>query len=206
MQETWVRSLSWEDPLEKRKATHSSILAWRIPWGCPWGCKESDSTEWLSLFQENSQFRRLLMLQPGLGTLSLPPPKTAILKAFLVAKAAPSGQTQHLISSSNQTVLVPHGGGGDTLSDERWKQRALHRHFINVLQANNQGSNSSALRLVPHFQKHPADLCPTCRLIKSNKQIFIELQLGRQSTRCRALYKNQPESLPSKDSQASSGD
>ena len=32
MWETWVRSLGWEDPLEKGKATHSSILAWRIPW------------------------------------------------------------------------------------------------------------------------------------------------------------------------------
>ena len=32
MQETRVRSLGWEDPLEKGKATHSSILAWRIPW------------------------------------------------------------------------------------------------------------------------------------------------------------------------------
>ena len=32
MQETWVRSLGWEDPLEKGTATHSSILAWRIPW------------------------------------------------------------------------------------------------------------------------------------------------------------------------------
>ena len=31
MQETWVRSLSWEDPLEEGMATHSSILAWRIP-------------------------------------------------------------------------------------------------------------------------------------------------------------------------------
>ena len=31
MQETWVQSLSWEDPLEKGTATHSSILAWRIP-------------------------------------------------------------------------------------------------------------------------------------------------------------------------------
>ena len=29
---TWVRSLGWEDPLEKGKATHSGILAWRIPW------------------------------------------------------------------------------------------------------------------------------------------------------------------------------
>ena len=32
MWETWGRSLGWEDPLEKRKATHSSILAWRISW------------------------------------------------------------------------------------------------------------------------------------------------------------------------------
>ena len=32
MWETWVRSLGWEDPLEKEKAIHSGILAWRIPW------------------------------------------------------------------------------------------------------------------------------------------------------------------------------
>ena len=32
MQETWVRSLGWEDPLEKEMATHASILAWEIPW------------------------------------------------------------------------------------------------------------------------------------------------------------------------------
>jgi len=32
MQETWVRFLDWEDPLEKEMATHCSILAWRIPW------------------------------------------------------------------------------------------------------------------------------------------------------------------------------
>ena len=32
LQETWVQSLGWEDPLEKGMATHSSILAWRIPW------------------------------------------------------------------------------------------------------------------------------------------------------------------------------
>ena len=32
MQETWVRFLGWEDPLEKEMATHSSILAWKIPW------------------------------------------------------------------------------------------------------------------------------------------------------------------------------
>ena len=32
MQETWVRSLGWEDPLEEGLATHSGIFAWRIPW------------------------------------------------------------------------------------------------------------------------------------------------------------------------------
>ena len=32
MQETWVRSLGWEDTLEKEMATHSSILVWEIPW------------------------------------------------------------------------------------------------------------------------------------------------------------------------------
>ena len=32
MQETWVRSLGWEDPLEKEMATHSSILAWKVSW------------------------------------------------------------------------------------------------------------------------------------------------------------------------------
>ena len=32
MQETWVQSMGWEDPLEEETATHSSIFAWRIPW------------------------------------------------------------------------------------------------------------------------------------------------------------------------------
>ena len=55
MQETWVRSLGQEDPLEKGMATHSCILAWRIPWTeehsgySPWGHKESDKTERLTL-------------------------------------------------------------------------------------------------------------------------------------------------------------
>ena len=54
MQETWVQSLGWEDPLEKEMATHSSILAWRIPWteesgGLEsTGHKEMDTTEWLT--------------------------------------------------------------------------------------------------------------------------------------------------------------
>ena len=51
MQETQVRSLGWDDPLEKGMATHSSIIAWEIPWTeslagySPWSPKESDTTE-----------------------------------------------------------------------------------------------------------------------------------------------------------------
>ena len=51
MQETLVQSLGREDPLEKETATHSSILAWKIPWTeepvgySPWGFKESDTAE-----------------------------------------------------------------------------------------------------------------------------------------------------------------
>ena len=48
MWETWVQSLGWEDSLEKGKASHSSLLAWRIPWTSPWGPKELDTTERLS--------------------------------------------------------------------------------------------------------------------------------------------------------------
>ena len=55
MQETQIRSLSWEYPLEKETATHSSILAWEfhgersLVGYSRWGCKESDTTEQLTL-------------------------------------------------------------------------------------------------------------------------------------------------------------
>ena len=54
MQETQVQPLGQKDPLEKGMATHSSILAWRIPWAekpggySPWGHKKSDMTEQLT--------------------------------------------------------------------------------------------------------------------------------------------------------------
>ena len=61
MQETWVWSLGWKDSLEKRMATHFSILAWKIP--CteepggysPWRRKESDMTELRSLHLTHSK-------------------------------------------------------------------------------------------------------------------------------------------------------
>ena len=57
IQETWVGSLGWEDPLEKGMATRFSILAWEILWTeepggrgyGPWGCEESDRTDGLTL-------------------------------------------------------------------------------------------------------------------------------------------------------------
>ena len=55
MWETWVQSLGWEDLLEKGMATHSSILAWRIPWAEKpggHGVAESDMTEQLTFFKE----------------------------------------------------------------------------------------------------------------------------------------------------------
>ena len=49
MWETWVLPLGWEDPLEKARATHSSILAWRIPWtDSPGSGKELDAVSLLN--------------------------------------------------------------------------------------------------------------------------------------------------------------
>ena len=65
MWEIWFRSLGWEDPLEKGKATHSSILAWRIPWGH----KELDTTEWLSIHSFRIDWFDLLAVQGTLKSL-----------------------------------------------------------------------------------------------------------------------------------------
>ena len=58
MQETQVQPPGWEDPLEKGMATHSSILAWRIPWteepGGLQSLEESDTTERLTQMQLES--------------------------------------------------------------------------------------------------------------------------------------------------------
>ena len=53
-QETWIRSLGWEDPLEEAMATHSSILAWEIPWteepgGVGWGGSEGKESTYDAL-------------------------------------------------------------------------------------------------------------------------------------------------------------
>ena len=77
MQETWVQSPGWEDPLEKEMATHSSILAWKILWqrslvdGSPWGHKESGTTERLTLtHQVDNAIPSLQMRSLGLRDIS----------------------------------------------------------------------------------------------------------------------------------------
>ena len=66
MQETWVQSLGWEDALEKRVATHSSILSWRIPW--------TDTTEWptSSLSQKTSITKCMRICRYTTGSVQLP--------------------------------------------------------------------------------------------------------------------------------------
>ena len=60
MQETWVQSLSWEDPLEEEMATHSSIFAWRIPTdrGLWWATVHGVTQSWTRLMRLSTQHRR----------------------------------------------------------------------------------------------------------------------------------------------------
>ena len=64
MQETWVQSMDREDPVEDGMATHSSILAWRMPPTeepgsySPWGCKESETAEATNTFTHMSEPER----------------------------------------------------------------------------------------------------------------------------------------------------
>ena len=90
MQETWARSLGWEDPSEEGMATHSSIPTWRIPmdkgawWAIVHGvAKELDMTEQLSISKERKWQRKesnrsmrllkLVTVVKNLGSVSLGP-------------------------------------------------------------------------------------------------------------------------------------
>ena len=57
MQENWVQSQGWEDPLEKKMATHSSILVWRIPW-----TEEPDGLQFTS-HKELNMIEQLTLMQ-----------------------------------------------------------------------------------------------------------------------------------------------
>ena len=80
MQETWVRSLGWEDPLEKGTATHSSILAWRILWTEEpgrlqyMGSQESDTAEQLK--KKKKKVLAGIVLKAGDGAVNKSKRKT----------------------------------------------------------------------------------------------------------------------------------
>ena len=61
MQETWVRCLGWEDPMEVEMATHSNILAWKIPW--------TEEPGGLQSVRFQRVRHDLVMKQQGLSTL-----------------------------------------------------------------------------------------------------------------------------------------
>ena len=90
VRETQVWALGWEEPLEKEMATHSSILAWRIPWTkrslvgySPRACKESDTTKWLTHTHHN------------------------LLICSIVDGLSDSSQCLAVINHAAMTVLVP---------------------------------------------------------------------------------------------------
>ena len=66
MRETWVWSLGWKDPLEKGKATHSSILAWRIPWTVESRGSQRVGHDWMTFTFTGYEDVSLITLTPFL--------------------------------------------------------------------------------------------------------------------------------------------
>ena len=110
VQETWVRSLGWEDPLEKGKATHSSILAWRIPWTASlWGRKGSDTTERLSLVQNETHIS-----QSGSALIPIPlmiPPLVPLFRPDIwvssLTLSSPLPSSSFTLESDHFYLLYP---------------------------------------------------------------------------------------------------
>ena len=115
MWETCVQCLGWEDPLEEEMATHSSILAWRIPWTenlegySPWDRKLSDTAETKHTAQLWS------MRLPSASTLlviQFPHPETPPTNCFLLSHQplpAPftlQSTVRHIIKSSLQDKII----------------------------------------------------------------------------------------------------
>ena len=104
MQETWVRSLGWEDPLEKEMATHSSILAWKIPW-----TEEPGGLQSMRVAKSRTQLRDFTSLHVRLPcqrtflevpvVRNLPPMQEHRLKPW-------SGKIPHVVEQLNQLLLV----------------------------------------------------------------------------------------------------
>ena len=128
IQETWVQSLGWEDPLEKRKATHSSILAWRISWTTVHGVTKSQTQ--LSDFHFLSFHLGIMSKtipvvptapRPSITVIPLPPQALGSLLAPSSMHGAPTlsltGRPSILFylpdreHSSDQSPLIPSATG-----------------------------------------------------------------------------------------------
>ena len=87
MWETRLRSLGWEDPLEEGKATHSSVLSWRILWTVlSMGRKELDTTGWLSLSLSKKVYTEI-PLPPSSSSLlrrPTPSPPNTLIAVFII--------------------------------------------------------------------------------------------------------------------------
>ena len=99
VRETWVPSLGWEDPLEKGKATHSGVLAWRIPWTVYHGVSKSRAQ--LSDFHLPSL--HLHRGQPFL--LEGPPPRTLVLTSPPSSFCSLPAPSQAALASSPDIIL-----------------------------------------------------------------------------------------------------
>ena len=115
MRETWVQSLGWEDPLEKGKATHSSILTWRILRTIPWGHKESDTTKWLSL---TYLLEALLKYSTNIST-------PILCQACSEHQIFYSEQGMQLDCLHNQQGPTQKGNLGPFIQTPRWKQQSI---------------------------------------------------------------------------------
>ena len=99
MPETWVWSLGWEDPLEKGKATHSSVLAWRIPWTCiTHGVAKSQT--WLSDF--HFHFQNLKEESFSLQCPSKLPCWQSLVSSHLVNKKLFTGRSSNITNQGKQ--------------------------------------------------------------------------------------------------------
>ena len=104
MQETWVRSLGWEDPLEKEVATHSSTCGWRSVVGySPWVCKESDTTEWLHYIPV---LRNSLCLQLFCRFGDMCKEKLAAKDTIALSEISASTNYQHMVLPENEETSV----------------------------------------------------------------------------------------------------
>ena len=128
IQETWVQSLGWEDPLEEGMVTHPSILAWRIPGQrslvgySPWGHKESDMTKQLSTHSI------LQLVSPPISLTQKP------LKTKLIHKTFPDGHGRDAFISFDPVVQTRLGLmflSMTHIPSPRWKGKSLF-NFLNT--------------------------------------------------------------------------